>query len=447
VNVVRQLVPRHPSKLVVLGFAVTVALGTVVLMLPWSQATGDGGGFVAAVFTTVGAMCGGLSVVDTASYWTGFGKVVVLVLIQVGGLGIMTIASLLALVVSRRLGMRMELTAQAETRHVGLGDIRQVVGAVIAISLLVEAVIALALALRFATGYDEPLGHALWLGLFHSVSAYNNAGFALYSDNLVGFATDPLVTVPVMTAMVLGSIGFPVIIEVLRRRRRRTVPWSLHTKLTVFTYAGLLVAGAAAITLSEWGNPRTLGPLGVVDKLMVGLFHGITPRTTGYNTLDVGAQDSTTLLITDVLMFIGGGSGSAAGGIKVTTFALLGFVILAEIRGEPSVHVLGRKLPPDVQRQALTVALLGVGAVMAGTVTLLAISPFGLDAVLFEVCSAFGTVGLSTGITDDLPAGGQLMLALLMCIGRLGPVTMASALALRDRPRRYELPEERPVVG
>jgi trk system potassium uptake protein len=437
----------HPTRAVVLGFGVAVAAGTGLLMLPPSAAGDGAAGVVTALFTTVGALCGGLSLVDTGSYWSGFGEVVVLALIQVGGLGIMTLASLLALVVSRRMGMRMQLTAQAETRNVGLGDVKEVVAGVIAVSLVVEAVTAVLLAARFAGGYDESPGRALYLGVFHAVSAYNNAGFALYPDNLVGFATDPYICVPVMVAMFLGSIGIPVIIEVLRRRRRQGRPWSLHTKVTVLTYLGLVVLGTLAITAAEWNNPRTLGPLGFADKLLVGSFHSITPRTTGFNTLDVGAQEPSTLLVTDVLMFIGGGSASAAGGIKVTTFALLGFVILAEIRGEPTVHVMGRRLPAEVQRQALTVALLGVGAVMVGTLTLLAVSPFRLDDVLFEVCSAFGTVGLSTGITDELPVAGQLVLAALMCIGRLGPITMASALALRERPRRYELPEERPVVG
>lgn len=438
---------RQPTRLVVLGFAIAVAVGTGLLMLPASAADGGATGVVPALFTAVGALCGGLSLVDTGSYWSGFGEVAVLGLIQVGGLGIMTLASLLVLLVSRRLDMRMQLTARAETQNVGLGDVKQVVAGVVVVSFVVEAITALLLAARLAGEYGESSGRAVYLGVFHSISAYNNAGFALYPDNLVGFATDPFICVPVMIAMFLGSIGIPVILEVLRRRRRRGRPWSLHTKVTLLTYLGLVVVGSLAITASEWANPDTLGPLATADKLLVGLFHGITPRTTGYNTLDVGAQEPTTLLITDILMFIGGGSASAAGGIKVTTFALLGFVILAEIRGEPTVHVLGRRLPAEVQRQALTVALLGVGAVMAGTLTLLAITPFRLDAVLFEVCSAFGTVGLSTGITADLPVAGQLLLAALMCIGRLGPITMASALALRERPRRYELPEERPVVG
>jgi trk system potassium uptake protein len=198
---------------------------------------------------------------------------------------------------------------------------------------------------------------------------------------------------------------------------------------------------------AEWTNPATMGPMSAGDKLLNAAFHSVTPRSGGLNTLDVGAFRVETLAINYVLMFIGGGSAGTAGGIKVTTFALLAFVMLAEIRGEPTVHVLGRRLPAAIQRQALTVALAAVGLVMAATVALLEITPIGLDAVLFETVSAFATVGLSTGITDDLPVAGQLVLVALMFVGRLGPITLASALALREHERRYELPEERTIVG
>ncbi|WP_328993659.1 TrkH family potassium uptake protein [Kribbella sp. NBC_01245] len=441
---------RHPGQLVVAGFAGVTVLGTVLLMLPVASAEGQSTGVVPALFTAISAVCvTGLIVVDTPTYWSGFGEGVILGLIQIGGLGVMTLASVLAMLVARRLGLRMQLSAQAETKALGLGDVRQVVGGVIRLSLAVEAVIAVLLALRFGLGYDEPFGRAVYLGVFHSISAYNNAGFALYSDSLIGFATDPFICVPIIAGIIIGGLGFPVVLELLRRRRRegRGRPWSLHTRITLATYGGLLVIGAATVTVTEWRNPATLGAMDLHHKLLVGLFHGVMPRTAGFNSLDVAQLEPTTLLLNDVLMFIGGGSAGTAGGIKVTTFALLAFVILAEIRGEPTVHVLNRRLPGQVQRQALTVALLGVGTVMAGTFALLAMTSFKLDDVLFETISAFGTVGMSTGITAKIPVAGQFVLMALMFIGRLGPITMASALAIRERPRRYELPEERPVVG
>jgi potassium uptake TrkH family protein len=447
---------RRPASAVVAGFAVAVTVGTVLLMLPVAAESGTSSGLVTALFTTVSSVCvTGLVVVDTPTYWSTFGELVILAMIQVGGIGIMTLATLLGLLIARRVGLRLQLTAQAETRAFGLGEVRQVVLGVLALSVVIELATALALVARFALFYGEPAGRAVYLGVFHAVSAFNNAGFALFSDNLMSFATDPWICVPLGLATILGGIGFPVLFELGRRLRgqsRRAAPhrtprWSLHARVTVSTYAALFMVGVATFLLGEWTNPGTLGPVGVGGKLVIGFFHGIQPRTAGFNSVDVAQLDPATLLITDVLMFIGGGSAGTAGGIKVTTFALLGFVMLAEVRGEPTVHVLGRRLPPAIQRQALTVALAAIGVVMAATVTLLEISEFGLDAVLFETVSAFATVGLSTGITDDLPTAGQLVLAALMFLGRLGPITLASALALREQERRYELPEERTIVG
>jgi trk system potassium uptake protein TrkH len=438
---------RHPARLVTVGYCATVLTGTGLLMLPPAASDGESTAPITALFTATGALCGALAVVDTPTHWSTFGEIVLLVLIQIGGLGIMALASLLALLVARQLGLRMQLTAQTETGALGLGEVRRVLRGIVVMSLLIEVVVSAPLAIRLTTAYDQPFAQAIYLGVFHAVSAYNNAGYALYSDNLSGFVTDPYICIPIMIAMVAGSVGFPVLFELARRLRGRLNRWTLHTKITLITYGSLLLLGAIAIIALEWRNDATMGQLAPQHRLLAGLFHAITPRTTGFNTLDVSQFHPATLLVNDVLMFIGGGSASTAGGIKVTTFALLGFVILAEIRGEPTVHVMGRRLNAEVQRQALTVALLGVGAVMAATIALLAMTDHRLDDVLFESVSAFGTVGLSTGITAQLPAAGQLILVALMSIGRIGPITLASALALRERLRRYELPEERPVVG
>ncbi|MBP2334808.1 potassium uptake TrkH family protein [Saccharothrix coeruleofusca] len=438
----------HPARLVVLGFGAAVLVGTALLMLPAASEDERATGALTALFTATSAVCvTGLVVVDTATHWSTFGELVVLGLIQVGGLGVMTLASLLGLLVARRMGLRMQLTAQAETKTLGLGEVKDVVLRVLAVSLAVEAVTAAVLTARFATGYDMGWSRAVYEGAFHSVSAFNNAGFALYATSLTPFATDAWVVVPVTVALVTGGLGFPVLFEIGRRLRGRLLRWSLHARITLLTYAALTVVGVVAITAVEWSNPGTLGAQGLWGKLLIGAFHGVSPRTAGFNTLDVGQMTPASLLVTDALMFVGGGSAGTAGGIKVTTFALLAFVIAAEVRGEPNVHVLGRRLSSQVQRQALTVALLGVGLVASATLALLLITGLPLDAVLFEAVSAFGTVGLSTGITATIPPAGQLVLVVLMFIGRLGPITLASALALRERARRYELPEERPIVG
>ncbi len=438
---------RRPAAAVVLGFALAAGFGAVTLVLPVAAESGAPTDLVTALFTAVSALFGGLVLVDTPTYWSTFGEVAILVMMQAGGVGIMTLATLLGLLITRRVGLRLQLTAQEETKALGLGEVRTVATGVLMISLAVEAVIATALMIRFAASYDEPLARAIYLGIFHSVSAFNNAGFALFSDNMISFATDSWICGPLALGSIIGGIGFPVLIELWRRLRGVQRRWSLHVRVTVITYGVLLVVAIVAFLLGEWTNPRTLGPVDTAGKLIIGVFHGVQPRTTGFNSIDMGEAQPATLLITDVLMFIGGGSASTAGGIKVTTFALLAFVILAEIRGDPTVHVLGRRLPVPAQRQAITVALLGVGVVMACTVFLQVITPFGLDAVLFETISAFGTVGLSTGITAQIPAAGLVALTAMMFLGGLGPITLASALALREHGRRYELPEERTIIG
>ncbi|OZE02682.1 ATPase [Rhodococcus sp. 05-2255-3B1] len=434
------------------GFALAIALGAGVLMLPAATVPGSETGFLQALFTSTSAVSlTGLIVVDTPVYWSGFGQGVILGLIQIGGFGIMTIASLVGLVLADRIGLRGRLNAAAEVRTSGLGDVRSVVVGVFRTSLIIESVVAIALAARFVIGYDEPLGRALWLGTFHAVSAFNNAGFALFSDNMIGFATDPWICVPLLIAVVLGGIGFPVLFEIARRVRSRALGrrtgrrWSLHTRMTLTVTGILLILGPAVVLLFEWS--RTLGEFGLRDKMLVATFQGVMPRTAGFNSVDYADVDNATLLVTDVLMFIGGGSGGTAGGIKVTTFALLLFVILAEIRGDREVTVFDRRIDARVQRQALTVALIGVALVMLPVVALLAGTNFDLDVLLFEVVSAFATVGLSTGITAQLPGWGQVILIALMYLGRIGSITLVSALAARDRGRRYTLPTERPFIG
>lgn len=438
-----------PVRVVALGFAAAIVVGTGLLLVPAASKPGTSTSVVDALFTATSAMClTGLIVVDTPNHWSGFGQGVILALIQLGGLGIMTMASLVGLMLAHRLGLRARLNTAAEARTSGLGDVRSVVVGVVRVSLLIEAVAAVCLAGRFAIGYDEPPWRAVWLGVFHSISAFNNAGFALFSDNMIGFAEDPWICVPLLAAVVLGGIGFPVLFEVgrrMRQERRSRRRWSLHTRMTVSMTAILLIVGPVLVLALEW--TRALQPYDLGGKLLIASFQGIMPRTAGFNSLDYAQLDGATLLVTDVLMFIGGGSGGTAGGIKVTTFAVLLFVIIAEVRGDRSVSAFDRQISPRVQRQALSIALIGVALVMVPTLILLSGTGFELNVLLFEVTSAFATVGLSTGITAQLPEWGQLILVVLMYLGRIGSITLVSALASRHRDRRYQLPEERPSIG
>lgn len=438
---------RHPAQLVVLGFAGAIAVGALLLALPVARSGPGGASAMEAIFTSASAVClTGLIIVDTPTYWSPFGEGVIMFLIQIGGLGILTLASLLALLVSRRLGLRTRLIAKTETKALDLGDMRRVVRGVIVTSLIFESVGALVLAGRLWQGYDESLGTALYHGVFHSISAFNNAGFALYSDNLISFATDPIICLTIVVLVVAGGLGFPVLFE-LRRELGTPRLWSMHTKIVVYFTAALLVVGTVGVTAIEWSNPKTLGALDWPGKLLAGFFQGSMPRTAGFNSLDYAQMDEGTWLLTDVLMFIGGSPAGTAGGIKLTTFVVLGYVILAEVRGDQGVNAFGRRIPAAAQRQALAVALLGVAAVVGPTLTLMLMTDYSLDQLLFETTSAFGTVGLSTGITAGVPSAGQAILIGLMFLGRLGPITLAAALALRQREILYRLPEERPIIG
>lgn len=438
---------NHPAQLVVVAFAIAITIGTVLLSVPFATVEGGRPPLLTALFTATSAVCvTGLVTVDTATYWSGYGQGVILFLIQLGGFGIMTLASLAAIFVSHRLGLRSRLLARAETGALDLGDVRVILIGVAKFTLLFESVAAVLLTLRFWLGYGEAIPRAMWLGLFHAVSAFNNAGFALFSDSLVGFLDDPFVLLVVALVVIAGGLGFPVMME-LRRDPLRWKRWTLHTKLTVTMTVALLIGGTLVISILEWANPNTLGALNTGETASAGFFSAVMPRTAGFNAIDYADVTESTQLVTILLMFIGGGAAGTAGGIKVTTAAVLVLMVWAELRGDPDVSRFGRRVPNTAQRQALAVMIIGLAALFTGNLMLIGLSDFGISETLFEATSAFGTVGLSTGITGLLAAPAQAVLIVLMFLGRVGPLTLGTALVLRERDRLYRFPEERPLIG
>jgi Trk-type K+ transport system membrane component len=355
-------------------------------------------------------------------------------------------ATLLGLLISRRMRLGRRLVVQAETKSLQLADVKAVLFTILGVTLVFEAVVAAVLTLRLHYGYGEPWGIAAWTGIFHAVSAFNNAGFSTFSDNLMGFALDPLILLPLCAAIIISGLGFPVINELLTEWRTPR-KWSIHAKLTLVGTAGLLFVGFAGVVVAEWNNVGTMGEMSAGGKALSAFTHSVMSRTAGFNSVDVGQMRPETLFLTNGLMLIGGGSAGTAGGIKVTTFLLLGFVVWAEIRGRSDVTAFRRRICPDVQRQALAVVLLAVGLVGVSTLAILSLTTQPLDKVLFEVISAFATVGMSTGITAALPPAAQMILIGLMFVGRVGTVTVAAALALRARHVPYRYPQERPIVG
>ncbi len=445
----------HPTQIVVLAFGATVALSTFILMLPISSASGEMTDFVTALFTAVSAVClTGLTVVDTGTYWSGFGQVAIMTMIQAGGLGIVSFATVLGLLISGRISLSERLNTFAEAKILGADNVPKLLQRIILVYFGFEFLLAAYLTGRFRFEYNYEWGEALWHGLFHAISAFNNGGFSLYSDSLMGFATDPFVIAPIAIAVIVGGLGFPVLIELHEKiwklnlqangKRRR---FSLHSRVTLWASAVLLAIGGLFIGAMEWSNKATLGSMNLFDKLVNTFFASVMPRSGGLNTVDISQMDPATWLGTSFLMFIGGGSASTAGGIKVTTIAVLFFIIYTEIRGETAVNVGNRRLPRSIQRQALTLVALSSMTILFSSLLLTALTDFSLDQILFEVTSAAATVGLSTGITADLPDFAKVWLSILMFVGRLGPVVIASALALRITKRHYELPKERPLLG
>lgn len=437
----------HPSRVVALAFLALIGVGTVLLMLPLSTAPGNATSLLAALFTSVSAVCvTGLAVVDTGTHWSWFGQLVIMALFQFGGFGLMTAATLLGLMVNRSLRLRTRLITQAETHSVALGDVSSVAKVVLVVTAVCELGLAAVLTLRLSLGHDMPWPQAAWSGLFHAISAFNNAGFGLHGDSLMRYASDAWILAPVMLAIVAGGIGFPVVQDI-RARWSDPRHWSLHSKLTLVGTMILLVAGTLALLVFEWSNPKTFGPMAWGDKLLSAAFASVSARTAGFNSVDIGAMTHESWGLHYFLMFVGGGSAGTAGGVKVGTVMILAMLVVAEIRGRSDSEAFGRRVCAPAQRQAITVLVLSSAAVVLGTIFLLRVTEFPTDQVIFEVISAFGTVGLSTGITGNLPPSGQLVLIALMYVGRVGTITLATSLALGERRMPYRYPEEHPIVG
>ncbi len=438
---------QHPVRLLPLSFLALTLVGTLLLMLPVARAGDAGTSLAAAVFTSTSAVTiTGLSTVDTSTYWSPAGQVTILVLVELGGLGIVALATVLGLFIGGRLGLRTRLVAQADMHVVSLGEVRPLFRRVALTMLGFQSVLALGLAVRYRAGYFDDMGTSLWHGLFDAVMAFNNAGFSINPDSIARYAGDWLVILPISMGVFVGAIGFPVLAELFQSWQRPSL-WTIHTRLTVWGSVLLLVVGTVAFLVYEWTNPATLAGLPWYDRLVTGIEGSVMTRSGGLASFDWGSVRPETLNIAVVMMFVGGGSASMAGGIKITTFLLLAYVIFAELRGDPEVTVGRRSISSAVIRTALTIALLAVMLVAGTTLVILSMTAQSFDDVLFECASAFGTVGLSTGITPELPVDAQMALAALMFIGRVGTIAAASSFVLRRRVTRYHLPEEQPIIG
>jgi trk system potassium uptake protein TrkH len=414
--------------------------------------------FLDALFTSTSAVCvTGLTVVDTGSRFSAAGQAVVLALIQVGGLGLMTFAVFVGVLLGRKVAFTDRMVIQDSMHHTPKAGIRRLVRYVLAFTLATEAAGAILLWLRFRGRF--PAGEAVWQSVFHSVSAFCNAGFSLLADNLVRFRGDVFVNLVVTGLVIVGGLGFLVNMEVWdqardRLRGSRSPLPTLHTRLALAVTVALLLAGTAGFLALEWGN--VLRDLPLRDRVLAAWFHAVTPRTAGFNTIDYGQVSSDTLFFTIFLMFVGASPGSTGGGIKTTTLGLLVALVVARWRGQGRATVFHRTIPHAVMDRALTLALFAWVLVSLAAGLLVATETHGVPAgaaeprfvaLMFEAVSAFGTVGLSTGITASLSGAGKLVLIVLMYAGRVGPLTLVLAVGPPQRRGRFRYAEENVMVG
>jgi len=459
VDFFRELTQRSPARFAIMIFLSLILVFTGLFSLPIAAADGRVTPFADAFFTAVSTVCvTGLATVDMATHWSPFGQVLVFLGVQIGALGVLTLASILGLVISRRLGLRAKLIAASDSnplrthggpvnegQTVQLGQIGALLATVALSTLAIEAIVAVLIfpGLMFA---GVPWYAALWEAPYYAAMAFTNTGFTPNANGLEPFRHDYFFLTVLMAGVFLGSIGFPVIYTV-RKHLWHVRRWSLHAKLTIITTVALFFAGGVAFLILEYDNLLTLGTQDAFDTTFQAFFLSAMTRSGGFSILDISELNQSSLLVTCMLMFVGGGSASTAGGIKVTTLAVIALAVWSEAKGRASNQVFGRRIPSDVLRVALSVVAWGSTIVALSTIIITQITKADLGDVLFDVISAFGTVGLSTGLTAELPDPGIYVMAITIIMGRVGTVTLAAAVAASSRSQLYSLPVERPIVG
>lgn len=435
-----------PPQILVLGFASIILIGALLLMLPISSTSGNSVEFIDALFTSTSATCvTGLVVLDTGTSFTIFGKTVIMILIQIGGLGFMTMATLFSLVLKRKISLRDRLILQEAMNQGSMEGIVRLIRRVLIYSLVIEGCAAVLLSIRWA--FDMPLGKAIYYGIFHAVSMFNNAGFDIFGDfrSLTDYVYDPLVNIIVMFLIVSGGIGFIVMSDLVEFRVTRRL--SLHSKVVLSTSTGLILIGALVIFIFEFTNTRTLGSLNFGGKILSAFFQSVSPRTAGANTVDIAGLRQATQFFIVILMFIGASPGSTGGGIKTTTFTMMIGAVIAMLRGREDVVLFRYRLAQERIYKALTITPLALLLIASVSMILSTTEDSNFLAILFETTSAFATVGLTMGLTPELSAIGKVLLCLTMFAGRLGPLTLAYALGPKQGKPLYKYPEGKIIIG
>jgi trk system potassium uptake protein len=441
------------SKTICLGFLAAIILGTICLMMPFSTSSGTWNDPIVALFTSTSAICvTGLSVVDPGTYFSFWGQFFIALLAQIGGLGYMTTTTFLIMLIGKRFDLRQKIAIQQALDRPGMSGSNQIIRSIIATTLIFEITGVFLLLPAFVPEYGWNQG--LWLAVFHSINSWNNAGFSLFKDNLIGYQSSPLVVFTVTGLIIFGGIGYQVILEAffwLRERitqRNEKRLFSLDFKVATSTTVILLALGTIAFLAIEFRNEGTLNSLGIKDKFLSAWFQSVTARTAGFNTIDISKMTNAGLFITIALMFIGACPGGTGGGIKTTTIRVLTSCTKSILQGKEEVLLYRRKIALSLILKAVGVFIASFTTVIVST-TLIALTDPELNfiQILFEVVSAFGTVGLSTGITGNVTVAAKIILIITMYIGRVGILLLMSAILGDPRPTRIHYPEENLLVG
>jgi trk system potassium uptake protein TrkH len=436
----------NPQQTLASGFAVIIIFGSLLLWLPISSLEGHSLSYIDALFTATSATCvTGLIVVDTGTHFTLFGQLVLLFMIQLGGLGFMTMTTWFAIVVKKRISLRERLVLKESLNQTNIEGIVRLIRNVIIYSMTIEIIAAFCFAIRWS--FEMPLGKAIYFGIFHAVSLFNNAGFELFGGfrNMTLFVDDIVINVVSMVLVILGGLGFIVLSELIDYSKTKRL--SLHSKIVLSLSAILTVLGAVVIFIFEYSNMHTLGALGLADKILASFFQSVSLRSLGANTVDIAGLRQATQFFMIVLMFIGAAPGSTGGGIKITTFAILIGAVLTMVRRKEDIVLFRYRLAQEYTHRAITVTLMSLLLVFIVTMLLLATQDHSFLMILFEATSAFGTVGLSMGLTLQLTLTGKIIIILMMFIGRLGPVTLAYALQPRNKKELFHYPEGKIIIG
>ncbi|MED4531431.1 TrkH family potassium uptake protein [Metabacillus fastidiosus] len=445
-NILNKIVNLQPAYILLFGFLALIFIGTCLLMIPFATSDRHHLSFIDALFEATSAVCvTGLAVVDTGTTFTLFGQIVLLVLIQVGGWGFMTIGVLMFTILGKKIGLKQRLILHESLNSFSMQGLIKLVRRIIFITLLVEGVAALILTIRWSQ--EMSVGKAAYYGIFHSISAFNNAGFGLEPDNLSKWVADPIVNIVITSLFIVGGIGFFVIMDVFKKKKIRK--FSLHTKIVLFFTLLINIVSTLVIFLLEFHNPATIGELDTAGKWWASYFQGVVTRTAGFNTIDIGGLTLSSQVYMIGLMFIGASPGSTGGGIKITTFVVLLLALWSVLTNKQDVSIFRRRIPSSLIYRALSIALSGIIFIFT-IFFLLTITEKDADMskILFETVSAFATVGLSADFTSELSPMGRILITIMMFIGRVGPLTMAFALAIQSKNQaKVRYAEEKILIG